>query len=366
LGAYVTVQDVRDEGLTDITKYPDKKVVDYIRTWQELLDRACRQWFESRTLTLLLDGNDSDTLFFGVPIISVEHLKLNGSTAALDASLYKVYSEKSYPDNRRNPKISLVSPDAVRDIYTAPLTYGRLKFHLGRKNQEVKGAFGYVEDGIPAHGAVQFVTKAELVDGETFVLPDGTNPAVTFYFDVSGSYVPPSGYDATNVRVDVSGDTTADEVAATAKTAINGAAALDITAGTIETGGLLRLENDAGGTTGNQAITETVADTGFAAYGMVGGGVPYAIVRALIKLVIEKLTSPMYGGGAVTPSPSALGAILSEKTDGHEIRYQPAGGGFGERKPGLSGITSDPEILDIITLYRAPLGVASPVAWSYT
>jgi len=363
LGDYVTVQQLRDEGITAAIA-ADSRVLDAIRTWQEILNRACRQWFESRSLTLLVDGSDSDTLFFGIPIISIEHLKLNGATTALDTDLYKVYSSRSCPDDRRNPRIKLIG-DELRGIYTAPLGRGRLKFLLGRQNQEIKGAFGYIEDDVPARGAIQFVTKANLVDGETFVLNDGVNPAVTFYFDVTDSYTPPGGYDDENVRVNVSGDTTADEVAATAKTAVNGATALDITAGTVETGGLLRLENDAPGVAGNRAITETVVNTGFAVYGMAGGAVPYAITRALIKLVIEKLTHPMYGGGAVTPSPAALGTILQEKTDGHSIKYGPAGGGFGERKPGLSGITHDPEILDIITLYRAPIAVASPVAWSY-
>ena len=364
MGDYVTVQQLRDEGIT-ATIAADAKVLDAIRTWQEILDRACRQWFESRTLTLLVDGSDSDTLFFGVPIISITHLKLNGATTALDTDLYRVYSSRSYPDDRHNPRIKLIG-DELRDIYTAPLSYGRLKFLLGRQNQEIKGAFGYIEDNVAAHGAVQFIAKASLVDGETFVLDDGVNDAVTFYFDQTGTYTPPGGYDDENVRVDVSGDTTADNVATTAKTAINAATALDITAGTVETGGLLRLENDTQGVAGNQAITETVTNSGFAVYGMAGGGVPRAITRALIKLVVEKLTNPIYGGGTVTPSPSALGSILQEKTDGHSIKYSPAGGGFSERKPGLSGITSDPEILDIITLYRAPLGVASPKAWSFT
>lgn len=364
MGDYVTVQQLRDEGIT-VAIAANARVLDAIRTWQEILDRACRQWFESRALTLLVDGSDSDTLFFGIPIISIEHLKLNGATAALDTDLYKVYSSRSYPDDRHNPKIKLIG-DQARDIYTASLGVGRLKFLLGRQNQEIKGAFGYIEDDVAAHGAIQFVTKAELIDGQTFVLDDGVNSAVTFYFDVGGTYTPPGGYDDENVRVDVSGDTTADNVAARAKTAINAATTLDITAGTAETGGLLRLENDTPGVAGNQTITETVVDADFTVSGMAGGGVPRAITRALIKLVIEKLTHPMYGGGSVTPSPSALGAILMEKTDGHSIRYSPAGGGFSERKPGLSGITTDPEILDIITLYRAPLGVASPVAWSMT
>jgi len=365
LSDYVTVQQIRDEGIT-VSIASDAKVASYIRTWQSILERVCRQWFESQTITLVIDGNDSDTLFFGVPIISVDYLKINGSATALDTTLYKVYSEKSYPDNRHNPRISLIGPSEVTDIYTAPLTTGRLKFHRGRKNQEIKGAFGFVEDDIPARGSIQFVAKASLVDGETFVLDDGTNPAVTFYFDVTGTYTPPGGYDAVNIQIDVSGDTSADDVAATAKTAINGATTLDVTASIIDTGGLLHLENDVGGTDGNQLITETVSNSGFLVHGLLGGGVPYPITRALTKLIIEKLTKPIYDpDGAIAPVPSALGAILMERTDGHAIRYGPAGGGFDQRRSGLSGLTEDPEILDIIMLFRAPLGIAAPAHWGY-
>lgn len=125
--------------------------------------------------------------------------------------------------------------------------------------------------GTKATGWIQFIVKANLVDGETFVLDDGTNAAVTFHFNVSGTYTPSGGYDSTNIEVDVSGDTTADEVALTAKTAINGVGtSLTITGGTITTG-KLNLENDVFGTAGNQTITETVTDAGFTTSGMSSG-----------------------------------------------------------------------------------------------
>jgi len=125
--------------------------------------------------------------------------------------------------------------------------------------------------GTKATGWIQFVAKANLVDGETFVLDDGTNPAVTFHFNVTGGYTPVGGYDATNIEVDVSGDITSDQVATTAKTAINGVGStLYITGGSI-TAGKLNLENDNFGIAGNQTITETVADGGFSVSGMSGG-----------------------------------------------------------------------------------------------
>ena len=97
------------------------------------------------------------------------------------------------------------------------------------------------------------------------------------------------------------------------------------------------------------------------------GTVPKLIKRALCKLVVEKLGSPL----VVDPTspgpalPPILGTLLEEETDDHRVKYGAVGGGTSARKPGLSGITSDPEILDIIKLYRAPLGLATPANWSY-
>ena len=42
-----------------------------------------------------------------------------------------------------------------------------------------------------------------------------------------------------------------------------------------------------------------------------------------------------------------------------------AGGELSKRRPGLSGITNDQEIHDIIKLYKNPLGIATPVDWKY-
>jgi len=126
-------------------------------------------------------------------------------------------------------------------------------------------------EGTKATGTIQFIAKANLVDGETFVLDDGANPAVTFWINQSGTYTPSGGYDDTNIEVDISGDTTAGEVAITGKAAINGiTTGLLITGGTI-TAAELALENDNFGTAGNQAITETVTDAGFTVSGMSGG-----------------------------------------------------------------------------------------------
>lgn len=238
---YISIQNVRDEGLA-VADYPDEQVLAFIETWQTFLDRACRQWFVPKAKVILADGNDSDTLFFGVPIISIDYLKLNGGAVELNADYYRIYSNQDgWPDDRRNPQIKLIRTKECRNIFTAPVTAGELRFRRGQQNQEIKGIFGFVESD---------------------------------------------------------------------------------------------------------------------------GSVPKLIQRALTKLVIEKLTRPIYSASGASPPP-ILGTILREFTDGHSIHYGAAGGGYAERRPGLSGITEDPEILDIIKLYRAPLGIASPSDWSH-
>jgi hypothetical protein len=248
---YATIQDIRDEGVT-VAMADDTTVQTQLAIWHEFIDRACRQWFQARALTLVVDGNDSDLMPLGVPIISLDYLKLNGDTAELDPDYYRVYSSRSWPDDRRNPRIQLRGREEFRDIYTAPLAAGTMRFRRGYQNQELKGTFGFLE-------------------------PDGSTPKL--------------------------------------------------------------------------------------------------INRALVKLVIEKLKNPIFtdpasGSGPLGPvTPPILGPLLSERTDDHERRYGAGAGGdsaFKSRKNGLAGITSDPEILDIIRLYRAPLGVATPAHWSYT
>lgn len=244
-GTYISVQDIRDEGIT-VEMAGDVRVQTYIEVWQAFLERACRQWFNERALVLKADGTDSDTLHFGVPIITVEYVKLNNDTTALDANYYRVYNSRTYPDDRRNPRIKLVSCDEYADIYTAPISAGRMKFRKGRQNQEIKGTFGFIE-------------------------ADGSTPAM--------------------------------------------------------------------------------------------------IKRALTLLVIEKLTKPPYvADPSLVPPPPPLitGIVLEEVTDNHSLKYAQAGGALTPRAPGLAGITSNQEILDIIRLYRAPIGVATPAHASYS
>lgn len=241
---YITLQDIRDEGL-DSSVALDSEVLAAIKLWQSVIERATRQWFDERAVVLNLDGTDSDALHLPVPIITCDYIKINDETTELDASLYRVYNGRQLPDDRKNPRIKLVNAQTRSDIFTAPIFGRQLKFRKGRQNQEISGTFGYTEQ-----------------DGST----------------------------------------------------------------------------------------------------------PEAIKRALTKLVIEKLTKPIYSGsgGSTVPPPPIVGNLLEEWTDGHKRKYGAAGGEKSERRPGLSGITDDPEILDIIALYKAPIGMAAPAHPSWT
>lgn len=223
----------------------DDTVTAAIEAWQQFIDRATDQFFESRAATVELDGTDSDTLHFGVPIISITSVKINNSSAALNEDYYKVYNRREAPnDDRKNPRIKLIRDSEYRDIYTSPVICGRLLFRKGRKNQVVEGTFGFTESD---------------------------------------------------------------------------------------------------------------------------GSVPFLIQRALALLVVEKLATPIIApDNLYMPVLSgARGPILEEVTDGHKLKYQARGGPVKSSSKGLRGITENPEIHDIIKLYKAPLRMATPANWSY-
>lgn len=143
---YCTVQDVRDQGLTDTSAYPDATVQAAIDLASQYIDRATRQWFDVRARTVTIYGNDSDRLFLPVPIVSVTDLFINGRFDAADklaAEDYTVFNGRDLPDDRKNPKIQLVNQR--RSIFQVPaLQYGRRIFMKGMR-QKIVGTFGYVE-----------------------------------------------------------------------------------------------------------------------------------------------------------------------------------------------------------------------------
>lgn len=147
--SYATVADALDEGVP--TAIPDSTIQQELDTWSQFIDRACRQWFEPRSYTFDCDGNDSNRLFFPVPIISVTALYVNGDfTNVLDPARYRVYNSRNMAqDDRRNPKIAL-TPNGMTIFSGPPIgAWGAPGpcFLRGIRNQRVVGTFGYTEIG---------------------------------------------------------------------------------------------------------------------------------------------------------------------------------------------------------------------------
>jgi hypothetical protein len=221
--------------------FPDAFVESQLTVWQEILERACRQWFESRAAVIKLDGTGSDAIHFSVPIILCNSLTVNAGDDVLETEYYEVYNNRTaYPDDRRNPRIKLVQGDN-RDIFRS--SFGPRQFNKGRRNQTVDGTWGFTE-----------------ADGST----------------------------------------------------------------------------------------------------------PEAIKHALALTVIDQITNPAIeppAGTSVSPV-VPTGLIIEEETDDHRAKWEPAGGATKARPGGLAPMFT-PEVQRIITLYKSPIGIATPADWTF-
>lgn len=243
MGMYVTVEEFRTRTKFTESDVDDDDAGDALVLAQDIVERATRQWFEVRgPFVFDVDGSESDALHFAVPIIDITEIQLNNSGVALDATKYRVYTGRGRPaDDRKNPRVKLISNFESGDIFTGPIIGDGRRFRSGQQNQKITGTFGYVD------------------------------------------------------------------------------------------------EDDEGKLT-----------------------TPRLIKRAVIKLAAEKLGMPIGKKmGVMSLGAGATGGIAEEWTDGHKRKYVIPP--ISSVRPGLSGITSDREILDIFKLYKAPMGIAVPV-----
>lgn len=119
-------------------------------------------------------------------------------------------------------------------------------------------AASLVAEAVKATATIQCVAKSNLVDEEQFTLNDfGT--VITFEFDVTGN----GGSGGEDELIDMSGDTSAADVAATTAQIINAE-----TTGTGDmvaeaNGSVVTVTASDPGTGGNQTNTESISNTGF-------------------------------------------------------------------------------------------------------
>jgi hypothetical protein len=112
----------------------------------------------------------------------------------------------------------------------------------------------------------------------------------------------------------------------------------------------------------NQRIVGTF---GFTEY---DGSTPLPIKRALTKLTIQKLATPIYTD-INNPSPSApmalppltnSGVVTDEWTDWHRLKFQDINATLPKRADGMTDVIADPEVRGILKLYRRPLSMSAP------
>lgn len=151
---YAFVQDLRDEGLTNTTTYPDAWVQAKIMSASRFIDMATRRFFYPKELTLRLDGRGGPMLLLSDPIIAIEYVKqeiapfYDGDFSLLEGDSYRVYNrhltqQLNEPDDRANPKIELFNPGYLR--LRGAGGYAPLVFPRGQQNVEIKGWFGYTD-----------------------------------------------------------------------------------------------------------------------------------------------------------------------------------------------------------------------------
>lgn len=164
---YATIADARAEGVPNTIT--DDKIQPLLDRWSSFIDEATHQWFEPRSMELMMDGTESRTLFLPVPIISLDALYINGDfTNPLSTNLYGVYANKTpIRDDRRNPMIKL-GTTSIGVFDPADFRCGMMFVH-GVQNIKLVGTFGFVEadNSTPAliKRAVLKLTIKELLAG---------------------------------------------------------------------------------------------------------------------------------------------------------------------------------------------------------
>ena len=151
---YVAPAEVRAEGVT-VATLPNSRLLALMRKIQQYIERQTRQPFRPVQESQRRDGQNSDTLFFSIPILGIESIKINSSDLELDVDFYRVYNAPTNrvdpgwasEDHRANPKISLRAEEHLLSLFTetGSKVFDPGLMVTGMQNIAVKGIFGYVE-----------------------------------------------------------------------------------------------------------------------------------------------------------------------------------------------------------------------------
>lgn len=141
---YVTVQELRDEGLPGdaTTSVTDAQALILLQRSSDLVEKLTNNIFYIVQGTYIFDGSNSYLLHLPLAIVDISSLTINNGTSVLDTTDYRVYNGKVPPqDDRHNPKIELRNPQ-IQSIYTRT----HIRRFVKGYDQTVVGRFGYVED----------------------------------------------------------------------------------------------------------------------------------------------------------------------------------------------------------------------------
>jgi len=133
---YITVQDLRDEGLTDTVKYTDAMLNKRIAYWSRQIESWLGRWFEPRSMIIDVDGQGSWELQLDFPIVQVQKVTLLDQEFPItEVYTYELADLVVY---NRHITQGLIQPDDREDP-----RIGNIYFPKGRLNVRLQGVFGY-------------------------------------------------------------------------------------------------------------------------------------------------------------------------------------------------------------------------------
>jgi len=168
--AYITVEEVRAEGLTEAMA-DDDRVELLIERWQTWVDQRCGRWFESRDVDIRFDGEGGRLAHFQVPIIEVASLFINDCATALNSDEFVAYTGRggTEPDDRNNPKIALKGQRT--NIFDRGASQS--VFERGAQNQRLVGKMGYTEQDGSTPALIKLALLTLVVKNYKVAVPGG-------------------------------------------------------------------------------------------------------------------------------------------------------------------------------------------------
>ena len=144
--AIITLQDIRDQGLTEEEASDDELTLAIAAAEEDLREYTGGRWFEPIEFPsdspLLLDGTGTDTIVLPVPIIRLDSVSEDGAELSIaDLAVYGYVDRR--PDNRGYARICKrgVIPSPLADAWGTSSRVWKAR----RQVVALVGSFGYVE-----------------------------------------------------------------------------------------------------------------------------------------------------------------------------------------------------------------------------